>query len=161
MSCFSFSWENKQETGDSPKKQDIAFFAMYQDTKTRHKFSVCHYSGEGKQGSLSTALVLRVARPLQKFNAWADLVHEVVRTEFPDFEVLAAFSVFWLDESMEGTAKRAPHTAGPSDWSVSCLQRLANIFDVREDTLKTQFQDHQRIAQTVRNQNHEMTAASA
>ena len=49
-------------------------------------------------------------KALQKFRAWADLVHEVVQTEFPDFELLAAFSVFWLDESMAGTAKRAPHS---------------------------------------------------
>ena len=35
---------------------------------------------------------------LQKLRAWADLVHEVVQTEFPDFELLAAFNVFWLDE---------------------------------------------------------------
>ena len=44
-------------------------------------------------------------KALQKLRAWADLVHEAVQTEFPDFELLAAFSVFWLDESMAGTAK--------------------------------------------------------
>ena len=45
-------------------------------------------------------------KALQKLRAWADLVHEAVQTEFPEFELLAAFiGVFWLDESMAGTAK--------------------------------------------------------
>ena len=100
-------------------------------------------------------------KALRKFRAWADLVHEVVQTEFPDFELLAAFSVFWLDESMEGTANRAPHSVGPSNWSLNCLRRLADVFGVPEDRLKEEFQDHQRIAQTVRNQNAHMTSASA
>ena len=30
-------------------------------------------------------------KALQKLRAWADLVHEAVQTEFPEFELLAAF----------------------------------------------------------------------
>ena len=68
----------------------------------------------GPQPEAQKEIANATTKALQKFHAWADQVHEVVQTEFPDFELLAAFSVFWLDESMEGTAKRAPHTAGPS-----------------------------------------------
>ena len=57
--------------------------------------------GAGAQKEIENA----TTKARQKLRAWAGLVHEVVQTEFPDFELLAAFSVFWLDESMAGTAK--------------------------------------------------------
>ena len=41
-----------------------------------------------------------------KMRAWTTLVHEVLSTEFPDFELLGAFAVFRLEPSPEQSRGR-------------------------------------------------------
>jgi hypothetical protein len=67
--------------------------------------------------------------------AWSRLAVEVARTEFPDFEVLAAFQAFRLTPPMAGTL-----VAGH-------LAKLALAFKFDGPSLLEQFLEHQRVAQ--------------
>ena len=74
----------------------------------------------------------------RRMEAYTALVADVVRTEFPDYELLCAFSVFNLDDSGRD---RPANTGGDIS-----LQRLAKAFDVHEAALKDQYHRLRAVA---------------
>ena len=117
-----------------------------------------HLGGTDTETQSDVAEALTLAK--QKMCSSAELVRSVTKTEFPDYELLGAFSVFWLDDSMRGKARRAPHTS-LSECGLGCLNRLAHVFNVDADQLALEFQGHLRLAQTAKSRKPELSAASA
>ena len=93
--------------------------------------------------------------------AWCSLVDEVLSTEFPDFELLAAFAVFRLEPSPEQSRGRTAVHSPVSAWGIRCLERLAAAFNIDRDRLVEQFQDLRRLAQWEKDKQPQEPASSA
>ena len=81
--------------------------------------------------------------------AWAAVVLEVIKTEFPDWELLAAFGVFQLADGPKSSLARMPTRSAPQSvgpWARERLGTLARQFGVLPGQLEEEFQDHNRIA---------------
>ena len=89
-----------------------------------------------------------VTECLGRMVAWSRLVEEVCLAEFPDFELLNAFAVFRLVHQTTAPAPNMPHDASRATIA-SQLQRLAGAFRTNPAGLMDQFEEHERIAQTV------------
>ena len=96
-----------------------------------------------------------------KMRAWCSLVDEVLSTEFPDFELLAAFAVFRLEPSPEQSRGRVAVHSPVSAWGIRCLERLAAAFNIDRNRLVEQFQDHRRLAQREKDKQPQEPASSA
>ena len=110
-------------------------------------------------GGLAPPAILVLARRtcLPRMKAWRRLVLEVVDTEFPDYELLGAFSVFRL-QPPSAHAQHRPAQEAPA-WDLNSLARLAEAFGVDKAALIEQFQDHRRVAQTEKAQRPHAPAA--
>ena len=124
---------------------------MLREAKGRHR----------SIGGLAMPAILDIARGkcLPRMKAWRRLALEVVDTEFPDYELLGAFSAFCLQPAGAHARRRAPQEANA--WVANSLGRLADAFGVDKALLTEQFQDLRRIAQTEQDQRpDEPTACS-
>ena len=124
---------------------------MLREAKGRHR----------SIGGLAMPAILDIARGkcLPRMKAWRRLALEVVDTEFPDYELLGAFSAFCLQPAGAHARHRAPQEANA--WVANSLGRLADAFGVDKALLTEQFQDLRRIAQTEQDQRpDEPTACS-
>ena len=94
-------------------------------------------------------------RCLQRMSAWSKVVHEVAATEFPEWELLGAFSAFRLAEPgtrAAGPAAARPPPSCPGRGVRDCLQQLASAFGITDPAgLCLEFQNHQRLAQGHKN----------
>ena len=77
---------------------------------------------------------------------------EVADTEFPCFELLAAFSAFSLQPTDSHANAKRRRVQEPHAWVLNAMARLADAFGVDRAALLEQFQDHRRLAQTERDQ---------
>ena len=110
--------------------------------KTDSKMPVS-FGGRAPQGSL-------IDECLGKMIAWCRLVEEVARTEFPDYELLAAFQIFRLQAVTQ--ASRVERLEGHiiiTDVQAKFLFQLSTAFGVDATRLPTQFLEHRRIAQDI------------
>ncbi len=82
---------------------------------------------------------------LGRLAAWCRVAEEVCKTEFPDYEVLGAFSAFALIPNATKTTLQLPTTANTT--LKSNLDRLAACFNVDAGDLADQFMDHAHLAQ--------------
>ena len=93
--------------------------------------------------------------------AWAAVVLEVMKTEFPDWELLAAFGVFQLADGPKSSLARMPTRSAPQSvgpWTRDRLGFLARQFGVPSVQLEAEFQDHHKIAQAEKTQHPEFTS---
>ena len=74
----------------------------------------------------------------------------VLEGEFPEWELLSAFQVFWLTKGETPGARRVTCAASVAH-QTSLLKRLAGVFDLPFDELSTQFYDVLPLAQAVLN----------
>ena len=103
-----------------------------------------------------------VQKCLQRMVAWARLVEEVVSTEFPSWELLGAFSVFRLaDAPTRERAPARPAALALGDCAQQRLLALAGAFNVDGRQLVEEFQDHQRVAQGIKNTRPEVSSVEA
>ena len=103
-----------------------------------------------------------VQKCLQRMVAWARLVEEVVSTEFPAWELLGAFSVFRLaDAPTRERAPARPAALALGDCAQQRLLALADAFNVDGRQLVEEFQDHQRVAQGIKNTRPEVSSVEA
>ena len=103
-----------------------------------------------------------VQKCLQRMVVWARLVEEVVSTEFPAWELLGAFSVFRLaDAPTRERAPARPAALALGDCAQQRLLALADAFNVDGRQLVEEFQDHQRVAQGIKNTRPEVSSVEA
>lgn len=101
---------------------------------------------------------------LRRMEAWAAVVLEVMKTEFPDWELLAAFGVFQLADGPKSSLARMPTRSAPQSvgpWTRERLGALARQFGVPPGQLEAEFQDHHKIAQAEKTQHPEFTSMQA
>ena len=70
---------------------------------------------------------------LRRLEAWTAVVLEVMKTEFPDWELLAAFGVFQLADGPSSSLARVPTRSAPQpvgQWTTQCGGALARKFGV-------------------------------
>jgi hypothetical protein len=105
-----------------------------------------HEGREMKVGSLKAAPPELVDRCLSHMAAWVKLCVSTIMGEFPDFEVVSAFSVFDLSLA---------ETLGGDGFMTTGLRRLAKTFAIDHKLLRHEFIDFRRTV--VRKSNEGMS----
>jgi len=135
------------------------------DMRTRYLFDEggCRESGYTKHAlhELKQARVVPIAnrnfggRPisdrmfnkcLDRLKAWRALALEVVRAEWPEFQLLSSFSVFSLGVTRKSSASTSSTTSATDAVERTHVERLARFFKLDAAVLHEQIRDHRPIA---------------
>ena len=98
-------------------------------------------------GYMSTVSEHVKQRCIARMRNWIDLCSMVINAEFPDFELVSAFSVFNLASQVRSGRRRGNVDEEQRAVQHRALERLALAFSVNADALKHQFFDHIDLAQ--------------
>ena len=119
---------------------------------------------EGTLRSIGGPSMDNIEQCLQRMVSWTAVVLEVIKTEFPDWEALAAFGVSQLADAPPAAlgkmpARAVPQAVGP--WTRGALRNLAGQFGVPLGKLEEEYLDHHRLAQSEKNRCPQLTSAQA
>ena len=105
-------------------------------------------------GCKSGADETNTTRALARMANWVKVTHEISKTEFPDYDVLAKFQPFFVSDTGNTSSAKAPSDAAN-------LSYIAKVFNVDSTKLIHQTEQHKPIAASEKRKRPTLTSIGA